>query len=202
MVHMSAAKPSTPSAVKKAMILAAAIQVFGNLGFKKTSMEDIAEAAKISKQGLYLHFSGKEEVFLAAIQKYLDDGLDLVEQELVKPDTPLFHRLMAAMDAWFGRHLATFSPASFDVIEAGDRLSGDRVEKYKSAFQAKLAQALAHSSEFKKAGNVCTPKEIAKTLFQFGLTWKEGRPARAEFMKKVGLCIKACCQIEASKAEI
>ena len=130
------------------------------------------------------------------MQKYLDDGLQLVEQELSRPDAVLFNRLMGAMDAWFGRHMVTFTSASFDVIEAGNHLSGDRVEEYKSAFQMMLAKALADSPEFRKAKNICTAEEIAKVLFQFGLTWKEGHPSRAEFMNRVGLCIRACCQIK------
>ena len=47
---------------KKELILNAAIPVFGKSGFKKTSIKDLADAADISKQGLYLHFSSKEEI--------------------------------------------------------------------------------------------------------------------------------------------
>jgi AcrR family transcriptional regulator len=177
-------------------ILAAAIPVFGRFGFKKATVDDLAAAASLSKQGLYLHFSSKEAVFVAAMQKYLDDGLERVREELTRADTPLFKRLMGAMDAWFGRHLATFTPESFDVIGTGDRLSGSRVEEYKAAFQGKIAKSLADSPEFKRANNVCTPKEVSEVLFQCGLTWKEGRPSRADFMKKMSVCIRAACQVE------
>src|SRR5262245_4475986 len=108
---------------RKDTILDAAITVFGRLGFRKTSIDDLTQAAQISKQGLYLHFSSKEEVFLAAMKKYLDDGLSLVQQALDIPGASLAERLREAMDAWFGRHLVTFTPESFDVIEAGNRLS-------------------------------------------------------------------------------
>jgi TetR/AcrR family transcriptional regulator, regulator of autoinduction and epiphytic fitness len=185
---------------KKELILNAAIPVFGKSGFKKTSIEDLADAADISKQGLYLHFSSKEEIFHAAIQKYLEDGLNLVQQELDKPDTALFQRLMGAMDAWFGRHLVTFTPRWFDVIQAGEHLSGSQIEEFKVAFKEKLAKAIARSFEFKNARNVCTPKEISEVLFLFGLTWKEGNPSRADFMKKVNTCIRACCQIEETRS--
>ncbi|MFI4980249.1 MAG: TetR/AcrR family transcriptional regulator, partial [Nevskiales bacterium] len=113
-------------------ILDAAIPVFGRFGFRKTSVDDLASAARISKQGLYLHFPGKEAVFLAAMQKYLDDGLRLAQEELDRPRAPLYKRLMGAMDAWFGRHLVTFTPESFDVIGAGNRLSGSEVGQYKT----------------------------------------------------------------------
>jgi AcrR family transcriptional regulator len=188
-----ALESSTP---RRDLILNAAITVFGRFGFKKTSVDDLAAAAQISKPGLYLHFPSKEAVFVAAMQKYLDDGLALVHEELTRPDTSLFKQLLGAMDAWFGRHLATFSPASFDVIEAGNHLSGNRVEEYKAAFQARLARALSDSSEFAPARNICTPKEISQVLFLCGLTWKGGQASRADFVKKMAVCIRACCQIE------
>ena len=189
MQHSPSAQP------RRDHILDAAVKVFGRFGFRKTSVEDLATAANISKQGLYLHFSSKEEVFVAAMQKYLDDGLRLVDKALSKPGASLFARLSAAMDAWFGRHLATFSPASYDVIEAGDRLSGKQVEAYKAAFQNKMAKALSESTEFARSRNICTPKEIGRVLFHFGLTWKEGFASRAAFLKEVETCIKACCQL-------
>ncbi|MBV8215187.1 MAG: helix-turn-helix transcriptional regulator, partial [Verrucomicrobia bacterium] len=73
-------------------ILEAAIGVFGRFGFKKTSVDDLAAAAGISKQGLYLHFPSKEAVFLAALQKYLDDCLGSFQQELTKPNRSLLDR--------------------------------------------------------------------------------------------------------------
>jgi AcrR family transcriptional regulator len=185
-----------PASPRRDQILAAAVTVFGQFGFRKTSMDNLAAAAHLSKQGLYLHFPSKEAVFLEAMQKYMDDGLTLVHEELSRPDTALFKRLVNAMDAWFGRHFVTFSPASFDVIEAGQHLSATRVEEYKAAFQAKLARALAESSEFKRSRNTSTPREIAQVLFICGLTWKDGHASRADFMKKIAVCVRVCCQVE------
>ena len=181
---------------KRELILDAAVGVFGRFGFKKTSVDDLAAAAGISKQGLYLHFSSKEEVFLAGLQRYLDDCLSRVEQELAKPDRSLLDRLAKAIDAWFGRHLATFTPESFDVIEASELLAGDRLEEYESALQAKLTKALANSVEFKKAKNVCTPAEVTEVLLRCAFTWKDGCLSRTEFMEEMKVCIRVCCQVE------
>lgn len=166
--------------------------VFGRFGFRKTSMEDLAKAAGLSKQGLYLHFSSKDELFLAAMQRHLDVGLELVDQVLARKDLPLVERLAGAMDAWFGRHLATFAPESLDVIPAGNHLSADPINSYKLAFQRRLAATLSESSEFDAAHRGVSPDELSKVLFIFGLTWKEGRPSAAEFQANVRLCIRAC----------
>ncbi len=183
---------------KRDSILEVAIPLFGRFGFRKTSVDEVARAANISKQGLYLHFASKEEVFLEAMKMYLNNGLRLVDQALEKSDERLSKRLVAAMDAWFGRHLATFAPTSLDVIPVGNQMAGREIDAYKTAFRKKMATAISLSEEFKESNNVCSPEEIADVLFQFGLTWKEGYPSRAEFMKEVFKCVKATCQIRAN----
>ena len=187
--------PPPDSTDRKEAILDAAIQVFGQFGYRKTSVEDLAAAAGLSKQGLYLHFSSKEEVFAGAVRKYFDDGMRMAEDALKAPGTPLFDRLMGAMDAQFGRHLTYFTPAAYDVIEASKQVADDKHMRLKKAFRAKLAKAIADSPEFQRTHNVCAPKDIAEILYQFGNTWKDGPDSRDDFMKKVGLCIRAVCQI-------
>ena len=58
-----------------AHVLEKALTVFTRYGFRKTSIEDIAKAAGISRQGIYFHFKNKDEIFKASIQKSLDDRL-------------------------------------------------------------------------------------------------------------------------------
>ena len=191
----NAAGQRDSSVQRRDLILSAAITVFGKYGFRKVSVEDLAEAAKISKQGLYLYFSSKQEVFVAAIQRYLDEGLVLVQAELDKPGRPLLERLTGAMDAWFGRHLITFSKDSLDVIEAGNALAAKKVSQYKKTFQTKLAKAISESAEYDKQKNACAPNEISQVLYTCGLTWKEDDASRAEFIKAISLCVRACCQL-------
>ena len=185
---------------RRDLILEAAIAVFGRSGFKKTSVDDLAVAAGISKQGLYLHFASKEAVFVAALQKYLDDCLGSVQHELATPNRSLLDRLTRAMDAWFGRHLATFTPESFDVIEASKLLALDRLKEYESALQTKLTKALADSAEFNRAKNVCAPREVTGVLLRCGSTWRHCHLSRAEFMKQMKVCIRACCQLGSLRA--
>ncbi|WP_333983125.1 TetR/AcrR family transcriptional regulator [Burkholderia gladioli] len=179
-------------------ILTAVLPVFGRFGFKKTSVDQLAEAAGISKQGMYLHFSSKEEIFLAAMKNYLDEGLLLVDQALTQDGAPLVERLVASIDAWFGRHLVTFTPESFDVITTGDRLSADEIDSYKKAFRHRIENALVNSPEFTEEFSL-SAEELAIVLFTFGLTWKEGRPSRSEFIDRIRLCVRACFPISNSR---
>ena len=187
--------PPQDSTARKEAILEAAVLVFGRYGYRKTSVEDLAEAAGLSKQGLYLHFASKEAVFAAAVQKYFADGIRLADAALEKPGASLYDRLLGAMDAYFGRNLTYFTPDAYDVIEASKAAADEESLKAKTAFRIRLTKAIAEAPEFKRAKNVCAPKDIADILYQFGNTWKDGQQTRADFMKKVGLCIRACCQI-------
>jgi AcrR family transcriptional regulator len=53
---------------RQAAILAAAVKVFFQFGYRKTSMEDVAAAAQVSRQTLYLQFRDKERLFRAALE--------------------------------------------------------------------------------------------------------------------------------------
>lgn len=52
---------------RREAVLEAAIGVFARYGFRKSSMDEVARAAGVSRQGLYLHFADKEELFRTAV---------------------------------------------------------------------------------------------------------------------------------------
>lgn len=53
-------------------VLDAAEQLLGRLGYQKMTMDDIAAEARVSRRTIYLHFSGKEDVALATIDRIVD----------------------------------------------------------------------------------------------------------------------------------
>ena len=55
------------STIKKKYILGKAREVFAEKGFKNVTMKDIVDACDISRGGLYLYFSGTDELFLAVL---------------------------------------------------------------------------------------------------------------------------------------
>jgi AcrR family transcriptional regulator len=64
------------SDARKARILDAATEVFGKYGYRQTSMEGVAEAAGLSRQGLYAHFASKQALFAACIEALHARALD------------------------------------------------------------------------------------------------------------------------------
>jgi AcrR family transcriptional regulator len=54
------------------LILDAAERLLGRYGFKKMTMDDLAQEVGIAKGTIYLHFSSKEEVALARVDRVID----------------------------------------------------------------------------------------------------------------------------------
>ena len=58
-----------PAAERREQLLAVALEVFAREGFHLTSMNDVAEAAGITKPVLSQHFTSKRELYLAVIEE-------------------------------------------------------------------------------------------------------------------------------------
>jgi AcrR family transcriptional regulator len=69
---MEFSQPQTVQDPRQKAILAAAFEVFRLYGFRRTSMEDIAQAAAMSRAALYLHYRNKEDIFQSLVQVYFD----------------------------------------------------------------------------------------------------------------------------------
>ncbi|MCT1866654.1 TetR/AcrR family transcriptional regulator [Dermabacter sp. p3-SID358] len=58
-----------PRAERRAQLLDVATSRFGERGYHPTSMDDIAEAAGVTKPVLYQHFDSKEDLYIAVIER-------------------------------------------------------------------------------------------------------------------------------------
>jgi AcrR family transcriptional regulator len=77
----------------RSAIMEAAVRLFSENGFEKTSIEQLARAAGIGKGTIYSYFQTKTEIFHA----FCEDELDFIHSELLTktdPDSPLIEQLM------------------------------------------------------------------------------------------------------------
>lgn len=70
-----------PAAERREQLLAVALDVFAREGFHETSMNDVAEAAGITKPVLYQHFESKRELYLAVIEEAGRRMIDAIGHE-------------------------------------------------------------------------------------------------------------------------
>ncbi|HVI58111.1 MAG TPA: TetR/AcrR family transcriptional regulator [Luteimonas sp.] len=96
--HSSPGRPK--DLAKGAAILEAAKRMFTVHGYERTSMDQIANEAGVSKLTVYSHFGDKDALFAAAVKSHCETQLpDTLFVPL--PDTPLRERLLKIARAFF-----------------------------------------------------------------------------------------------------
>lgn len=70
--------------IKEDQMIFAAEKVFSEVGFRNAKMEDIAEAANITKVTLYTYFQSKENMYLAVTYRAIQKVNDLYYQTMDK----------------------------------------------------------------------------------------------------------------------
>lgn len=78
-----------------AVILDAAVRVFGSRGYHGTSVRDIAEAAGVSPGSLYNHFASKHDLLLVILTRGLDTLVSRTEDALYNAASDPASRLCA-----------------------------------------------------------------------------------------------------------
>ncbi|MFH2133132.1 MAG: helix-turn-helix domain-containing protein [bacterium] len=83
---------------KKKHILESARKFFFRYGFKKTSLDEVAEDAGIAKGTIYNYFRNKEDLFICNVRANLEvlwQELELEMQQFRKADEKLLHSTLA-----------------------------------------------------------------------------------------------------------
>jgi len=89
-----------PRAIREQQMLDAAVRVFSQRGFHAASMDDIADAAGISKPMVYAYLGPKEETFVACLHR---EGTRLMEAiaGVVELDLPVDEQMWRGLRAFF-----------------------------------------------------------------------------------------------------
>src|ERR1700730_15462523 len=177
------AKQPTESA-RQEQVLSVALEVFGRFGFRKTSMDEVARSADISRQGLYLYFASKEALFRAAVRQELDSALAEASHCLDDEHVALEDRVVTALDAWMGRFVGY-------MLENSTMQLGDMATEFSAAFEARLSSAIAAATtETDRRQLGVTPEEITGTLHAVGKGWRFQVDSRSEFVAKVTVAVR------------
>ena len=78
-----------PKEIREKEILDAAFRAFSKKGIVKTSIDDIAVEAGLTKGGVYWYFKDKREVYLSMIERHLQDDIDTWKQLVNNSDLSL-----------------------------------------------------------------------------------------------------------------
>ena len=119
---------------KQQAILEAAWMAFSSYGFRKTSMDDIAKGAGMSRPALYLHFKNKEAIFRALVMAYYGNAAAGVQAAL-DAGSALTVCLQAAFAAQGGEAIEQMmaSAHGMELFEVTKSVAGDQIEQGEAA---------------------------------------------------------------------
>src|SRR3982074_768525 len=89
-----------PGSPQREAILMAATATFLRYGFKKTSMDDVAQTAGVSRQGLYLYFETKDVLFREALQYLVSHMISNARSVADDGNLSLKDPLLGVFEAW------------------------------------------------------------------------------------------------------
>ena len=167
-------------------ILKSAFAAFAAYGFRKTSMDDIARGAGMSRPALYLHYRSKEDIFRSLAQFYYDDAVESVRAALER-DLPIPERLAAAFAAQGGAIIETMmtSPHGRELLDTGNATAADIAEAGEARLRAVYAGWLAGMAA-RGALRLSVPPDAAAAAITAALHGIKGKaPDHASYARDV-----------------
>ena len=171
-----AADPSADP--KRARILDGAMKVFLTYGFSRTTMDDIARAAEVSRPALYLLFRNKTDIYRAIATGLLAQSVEIARAALAG-DGPFGERMMAMVErAMIGLMTAIeASPHGAEIMDMKTSLAADTLGEWRERLVDLMAAAI--EAEAARLGTELSAQGIdSQTLAGFVFDGLEGLKTR------------------------
>lgn len=162
---------------KRVRILDGAMKVFLAYGFSRTTMDDIARAADMSRPALYLLFKNKTDIFRAIAMIVLSRSVEAAKMALAG-DGAFTERMMRAIDEAFISMMSAVvaSPHGAELVDMKSSL-GDLVGCWRGGLVEHIAAAI--ESEAARNGVDLAAKGLSTQLLaDMLLDGLEGMKAR------------------------
>lgn len=152
-------------------ILDAAMRVFRRQGFRRSSIEQAAAEAGLTRQALYHHFSSKEALFRGAIARLYDRAL-VAEAETAGIAEDAGHELVDIIVAQIGARIGLLSaeldgsPHIEELVEEHLTQARDLYQTYAARFADEVAATIARVCSARKLKLVkgVTVEELARCV--------------------------------------
>lgn len=190
------ADSSDANAARRAAILESAKGVFLRYGFKKTSMDDLARAAGLSRQGLYLHFPTKDELFKATVMHFLETGRAAAQDALANDEEDIEARLLRAFLAMHGHAIGQPSSEHMaELLATTEQMVGNVFAETESSFVADLSRALRNAgvvAAWKDLG--ISAKDLAEHLQATSYGIKHRVTTAAAYREQMQIAVRIVCR--------
>ncbi|NVO54615.1 TetR/AcrR family transcriptional regulator [Rhodobacteraceae bacterium B1Z28] len=154
----------TSDDTRQKAILNSAFQAFSKYGFRKTSMDDIARGAGMSRPAVYLHYKNKEAIVRKLTELHYEEKTAVVTEALNGTGTisEIVTRAIHAQTEGMAAILA--SPHGLEMLDTTKSMSIDIVEQGEAKLADLYAAWLAREQAAGRVRLFESPEETAKTI--------------------------------------
>jgi AcrR family transcriptional regulator len=129
-----------PRDQRRIQLLDAASQVFASKGYHAAAMDDIADAAGVSKPVLYQHFPSKLDLYLALLDQSCYRLVEVLEEALASTDDNA-DRVIATVAAFY--EFISSESGDFRFVFESDLTADGAVQQRLSRVNAEISDAIA-----------------------------------------------------------
>ena len=124
---------------RRHQLLAVALELFAHRGYRATTMDDIAEAAGVTKPLLYQHFSSKRALYLELVDSIAKDLLTAVGRGVAQADGPR-QQVELGFAAYF--RLVVSHEAEFRLLYGRDHADDQELGRALRTVEDAIAEAI------------------------------------------------------------
>jgi AcrR family transcriptional regulator len=187
----------------KTRILDATMLVFRRHGFRRSSIEQVAEAAGLTRQALYHHFASKEALFRAVIERVHEIAIAAEEAAIHEAETAsrgFADVLVAGMTARLQAMIASFdgSPHIEELYSEHLVHGRDLYQKYSALYAERLVSTVARTARRQRLALPLglSPTEFARLVEMAVHGSKSQHPAMQPadaFLKDMAMMVRTLC---------
>ncbi len=124
---------------RRRQLLAVALELFAHRGYRATTMDDIAEAAGVTKPLLYQHFSSKRALYLELVDSIAHDLLGAIQRAVSQAEGPR-QQVELGFAAYF--RLVVSHEAAFRLLYGRDLAGDDELGRGLRTVEDAIAEAI------------------------------------------------------------
>ena len=133
---------------RRQQLFAVALQLFAERGYRATTMDDVAEAAGVTKPLVYQHFSSKRALYLELVDSVARDLLTAIKDATAAAEGPR-QQVERGFAAYF--NMVVTHEAAFRLLygrnDAGDEELGDALRRVEDAIAEAIDPLIAAGLE-------------------------------------------------------
>jgi AcrR family transcriptional regulator len=165
-IQEKSARFAEGGSAKRNAIVMAGLQLFTQYGYRKTSIDDIAEVAQVAKRTVYLNFKNKAAVFLAILE-YLADQVRQRCAAAEAANGTAVDRLTGLLDAYFGMGFELFSKSAHmpELAETFSNLAQSNIRDLNMAYEKWLERFLRSLEKTREIGGPPQGLTVEKIVY-------------------------------------